>query len=583
MNDFYSLELYAEERGLYTNPKGKLFDYMDGEKITIISTSIEVQRIELDSKEGETLLLNIFLNNNKIDEEIQAKYTKNSRIICNWKEENKKFDKYINPCLREYALEFIKDYFIFCIKKYVEIHPEFFAKCGWMKMNNEFGFLGINFINIKPRRSMEKNLFDGLINSGDYKMGFEKQCEEYRNFEDLFNLVLKDKCAFITFVYSIHSIMWHGIYGKRREKVVEFGSNEDIFFSLCIYGKDIPRAKILANMLVNAFKILQEHWSVIPKDYSLSVSSVSDRDLSNIMSYHSVPVIVTSKTNKIIKSNSMMKKIHRMRSNGELFIFPVYISESPIIVDEMINCSCDELYKAFASKDVDLFYDIHKEFCFMIFEYVKYFSFISDTINHRDRDPYNKIALSIKEVLDGLEKSDEWIQNHIPEILLDATVEGFLSFLETTPLQIWVKQFRKKADEVFFNTDDMDDSNDIIEDTTAGKDAIFFIKELLFFMKKTIKSKQNREWIFEDKEKRGGEECYYLHSKNGIKEFQKHLCKKHYPVIKERQFVKILKDNNILKLPCCGVSNTFKRKNKYFYVMKKEAFGPFFNNDDIIK
>ena len=89
MNDFYSLELYAEERGLYTNPKGKLFDYMDGEKITIISTSIEVQRIELDSKDGETLLLNIFLDNDDIEEEIQAKYTKNSRITCNWKEENK--------------------------------------------------------------------------------------------------------------------------------------------------------------------------------------------------------------------------------------------------------------------------------------------------------------------------------------------------------------------------------------------------------------------------------------------------------------------------------------------------------------
>lgn len=88
--------------------------------------------------------------------------------------------------------------------------------------------------------------------------------------------------------------------------------------------------------------------------------------------------------------------------------------------------------------------------------------------------------------------------------------------------------------------------------------------------------KKNQEWIFEGKESRGEqEECYYLCAKIGFKKFQLYLNKKHINVIKERQFVKILKENDVLKLPNSGVSNTFKRKDMYVYILKKNSLNKY--------
>lgn len=573
----YSFKEFAEEMNLeITDRKGKLFDYLDGKKIILLKTYINIKKISCDElSSGKYVLLDVCYICDSEDNWIEAKCSRDMKVTCNWKEVYKEIDKYINQEYRKYVLDIIKNYFTRCIEKYVKEHPEFFTKCGWIKMYNGYGFLGINLDDAKLDSDLAKDFFDGLMSSGHYKEGFVQQCKVYSNFEQLFKLILEDKCAFVTFVYSIHSIMWHGIYGYKSHMILEHGNKEDSIFSLCIYGKDIKRAKILANILANVFCISQKNWTVIHRKYHISASSITDSDLNKIKPYRSVPILVTSKRNKIIKSNSIVKKIQRLRSKEQLFIFPVFISESPIMIDEMVNCSCENLHKFFKVSEVDLFFNIHKEFCFVILELVKYFSKIADGENFLNRDPYRRFV-NYPSILEGIKKSEEWIHTHIPEVLLYATAEGFLSFLEETPLQSWVEKLRKKAKEIFITADDTENSNDISSNITFEINETLYLKELVLFLLKEIKLKKNQEWIFEGKESRGEqEECYYLCAKIGFKKFQLYLNKKHINVIKERQFVKILKENDVLKLPNSGVSNTFKRKDMYVYILKKNSLNKY--------
>lgn len=575
MCEWYSLEAFVEENGFELSNKGAICVWLDGEKISLLKRSLEVMNIMYDCKDGNFVCLEVLYkfygSKNREKESIEVKYLEERKIICDWKELYKKIEKYIVTEYRDYVLNLIKEYFLFCIKKFIVQHPELFTECGWLKYNGENVFLGINHLNEREKSSFKEDFFNGFMTSLDYKESFEYQCKKYNNFQDLFNFILENECAMQTFVYSIHAVMWYGVNGYFLNSIVEYGGIEDSIFSLCIYGKDIKRAKILANMLANVFHISQEHWTVIPRRYHISASSVTDSDLKKIAKYRCVPIIVTAKTNKIIKSSSIIKKFQRQRKNGLLFIFPVFISETPILIDGMVNCSSDDLATVFDIENTEYFISVHRQFCFVILELVKYFTKISNPDIFVNREPY-RMFTNTHSILEELNVTDEWIQTHIPEILLYGTAKSFSSFLEGNPLKIWGERFKKKAKNVFISTDSPQIFSSKISKNIPSKNEKQYLQELILFINKEIKSRQNTDWIFEGTESRGEkEQCYYLNAKIGLKNFQEYLRRKHIDVIKERKFVQLLKESKVIKLPNSGNSNTFKRKNSYVFVIKKDS------------
>ena len=98
-----------------------------------------------------------------------------------------------------------------------------------------------------------------------------------------------------------------------------------------------------------------------------------------------------------------------------------------------------------------------------------------------------------------------------------------------------------------------------------------FSQDFYQFITESISKKHS--WLFEGCEQRGNkEECYYLDNKEGYNKFISFLKRGRKSSITKRNFVKLMKDNHLLKLPESGTSNTMKRDGKYVYVIPKSSF-----------
>ena len=110
-------------------------------------------------------------------------------------------------------------------------------------------------------------------------------------------------------------------------------------------------------------------------------------------------------------------------------------------------------------------------------------------------------------------------------------------------------------------------------DSAADTD---YIQSLVSFLNSKIKQPSNTSWLFEGKEARDDkEDCYYLSATRGYKYFSAFTKKQNLPYISKTRFLKLLENNGILKLPKTGSSKSFKRREGYFYVLKKESLNQF--------
>lgn len=472
--------------------------------------------------------------------------------------------------------EIYKEYFTSCIQNEILYNPALTMKCGWFHNENEWVFKAVNYRNDNtsaPSEKIHHPLIETCMFNGLLKSDFMKKCTldtylaQPNKYEELFSLLISDGNALLIFSYCIHAILWNYSRGYHKFRCEDMPNTDNVLFSLCIYGKNIPLAKTVANLLVNVFDIHRDSWSQIKRTFHISSTSLNKNKFYALEAYRSVPIIVTSKSNHFYKSSSILKEIQDKREHEIFHIFPVYISQSPVEVDEMINCCTDEI--SLDIKNKELLYALHRDMCFLLYSYIRYLTLIQDQNKHLDRTDYAFIADRIPTEYEHMKSQGDFADTHMPEFLLFTSLQCFCYYLSLTPLKKYARQLYSTYVETVMQSDKRPAQSDSAADTD-------YIQSLVSFLNSKIKQPSNTSWLFEGKEARDDkEDCYYLSAARGYKYFSAFIKKQNLPYISKTRFLKLLENNGILKLPKTGSSKSFKRREGYFYVLKKESLNPF--------
>lgn len=487
-----------------------------------------------------------------------------------------------------------KKYFHFFITSYIKENPGFLAKCGWIIDQNIKKFIPFTVeFNIPDKieySRMKKDWFNGLLQSKFWNKGisgkyFESICAEKNNFYDLFDMLLKNPCMLMIFSYSIHGILWNYIRGYNNQKLpTEIIPNDDSkIFSLCIHGKNPAVSKVAANLLANFFTISPGKWATVQRNYHISSTSLLRRKFDGLFCYKSVPIIVTSKNNCFTRTSSIVKKLHKKREDSWFHCYPVYISTSPIMADEIVNCCSDSMIGKLNGREDNLLAEIHDQFCCLVYCFIYYLTKISERGYHSQGAPNTKllqnendyfyITGNLRELVSKINFTEEWMDTHLPNVLLYSTMECFCYYLESTPLSEYADQLRK-ASEICF----LPDKQTKVKE--QPKQEINYMNLLYRFVKLNL-TPENGSWIWEGREPRDKkEECYYFHPGDGFDMFLKALHKNSIQAIGKSEFLELLKFHDILKMPKSERSNTWQRENikgerKYVLVFLKEKLDSF--------
>ena len=516
----------------------------------------------------------------KIRGAIFVKIFHDKKIIYDWKEFFKIIQNSIKDRYKTVLQKLYKKYFDYCIIAYLENNRALLSKCGWVHVESIKAFLPFTlphkFLN-DVCLSIQNDLFNGSFRKQSNIADIQEFYTRNSNLKELFSILFKNSCVLTVFSYSVHAILWDYFWGYNcRDLHTEEIANQDCIFSLCIYGKDPVASKILANLLVNFFNIKQNTWATIQKKYHVSASSLSQNKFDRLLLYKSVPIIITSKTNHFTKASSIIKKLHQKREKLLFHCYPVYISTSPVLVDEMINCCSDSIANELRSMKYDDFNVIHYQFCYLLYQFIAYLS-INKTDDksqkmHLNQEDKQYMETSIFRLLERHKFTEEWLDTHMPNIYLCSTMDGFCHYLKSTPLKDYADKLRTFSEVCFLSGEQTKKQKYCLKQVQQETNDIHFLCELI---SENLQPK-NESWLWEGKEKRGEkEECYYLESKKGYEVFTKILKKNSIVPIPKNKFKEMLRSCHILKMPESGKSNTMKRKNKYVFVLLKNRLDAF--------
>lgn len=384
-----NFETFVENRyKCYLFDRGGLFQVQINETKQIAKSHIYIINITFQSATSNSINVRIYFkdfndptdHNDLIFEkciDIEV-FPKKKSISADWDDFMKIIKKTYKKENKAVLLSIYKEYFKAYIVSYIKQHPEFLMKCGWLKIYNKKEFLSVTYTE-ETYPEFVKDLFDGNINKNE-KLAklFSNLCEEVNATENLFEFILCDPCVLTIFAYSIYAILWNYVNDY------SFSDKENFsIFSLCVYGNNPSISKILANLLLNFFTVKPNKWTVIERKYHISATSLSQKTINNLFLYKSIPIIITSKNNHFTKTSSIMGKIHRKCENNEINIYPVYISNCPVLADEILNCCSDllELEQFNLEK-------LREQFIALIYDYINYLSNISIT-NTRSENFHN--------------------------------------------------------------------------------------------------------------------------------------------------------------------------------------------------
>ena len=553
---------FINEKGLDITRKGKIYCLYEGEKVKLTDSYAEIKHIEVAEKNltGIELDVNyVFWDAERIHT-VTVTYLHNNKIMCNWDILYKQINKYtVNEKYRQVINSLYKEYFGKYIKEFIKCNPWLFNECGWFRYNGTMMYMPLD--DIKTENRLRADFFNGILQKPCFRQSLEELTMSKELFAHFFNLILSDRSAMMIFAYSIHAVLWNGIYGYGSWKDKIFANAETVNFSICICGQNEDVLNIIANLLANVFNISENRWSVVSRKYHISASAILDDKFQRLMYYKSVPVIVKSKSYRFTRAHKIVKRFQIKRDTGDFHIFPVYLSKNPINADEIVNCTIDSVDKCIDIKNKELLQEIHEQYSLLIINLIKYFSKIADTKKYYNREDYDNFV-NVHRIVEKFSE-ENWIDHHVPEILLYASMDRFCCFLEKTPLNVWVADLRKKMKSIL-STEELSISDTQIQ---QSENYLVLFKE---FAEKMLGSSQKKEWLFTGIESRGGkEECYYLQAKVGFRNFEEYLRKRKIPLITERNFINLLVSSDILKLPRTGSSKSQKRRGIYVYVIKK--------------
>lgn len=470
--------------------------------------------------------------------------------------------KYINRLQSIY-----QKYFRECMKKWLSLNPGLLLQCGWFQENQrERGFKSITYrdseaINV-PYSQIDSLIFNGLLPEFNYTSP-----DDYCIQHDLHNFFdfLQNKHALFLFTCTIHALLTDYIPSQNFDNLY-VPNTDTAFFSLCIHGKDISHVKTVGNLLLNVFDIQKRYWSVISRKIHISASSISANKVDALRMYSDVPIIFTTRKNRFYKSSGIIKKVHDKRKQGNLRIFPVYISNTPVIADEVINCCVDDI-----PTDFDL-NELHSNMCFVLYLFIRCLSDIYRTKSLHTVEEYKTVEKMTSQTIERLHTTlmpDDFIsltENKLPEILLMSSLKSFCYVFSSTPLKQDTNALIKTFESYITNSEDTP-----IESDSGTVDYIALISD---FIQESITTGKNEDWIFETTEKSvdGKKEiCYCITTKTGFKHFLEFLKKRKIKAISSRFFTRILDSNGILKTLASSTAKCNKRRNKNVYMIKKEV------------
>lgn len=553
-----------------------------GRENSIATNYVDITRIFIEEVFENGIELNIEFEspNQKIYGAVFAKIAHTEKITYDWKCFFDDIQKSIKKGYREELQRLYKQYFDYCITTYLKTNRAILAKCGWVHDEFTKAFIPFAFLlglYEADVLQVERDLFDGKFGR---KSDIPNDKEFYsfnNNLGELFAILFKDACMLKVFAYSIHAILWDYLNGyNKRGLGTQEVANGDCIFSLCIYGKNPAASKILANLLANFFNINHKNWATIQRKYHVSSTSVSHNKFDRLFLYKSVPIIITSKTNCFTKASSIIKKLHQKREKLWFHCYPVYISTSPVLADEIINCCSDSIAIELCSMDYSNFNVIHYQFCYLLYQFIIYLTIDRTDENsrkmHLNREDIQYMNMSIFHLFERPELTEEWVDTHMPEICLCSTMDCFCHYLKHTPLCGYEKKLREFSESCFLPVQQGKDQKGSSEYVQQETNYMCFLHEAI---SKNLKSK-NESWLWEGKEKRGEkEQCYYLEHKKGYDIFIEVLKAYSIPVVLKNEFNKLLKTNHVLKMPQSGSSNTMKRKGICVYVLLKDRLDAF--------
>lgn len=132
--------------------------------------------------------------------------------------------------------------------------------------------------------------------------------------------------------------------------------------------------------------------------------------VDKVKKYSSVPIIVTSKTDHMMKSSKIVKELYHNREAMKLFVYPVFINDTLINADEIANFNVDRVLLPFSIKDRETAHKLHEQMAVLLFSFVLYLRDVS--MNSERNFTLNK---EYGNLLDARKDfGEEWVEKIFP-------------------------------------------------------------------------------------------------------------------------------------------------------------------------
>lgn len=180
--------------------------------------------------------------------------------------------------------------------------------------------------------------------NGRYPCLFNDEIELYKkkhdwqddDFQELFEWMLGDYNLLGIFVYTLHALLFYYSGGMKNKMQSEEA------FAICIYGRDMEKVKIIANLLSNLFEYNNEKMNILKRGSHFSCSSL-EKQKAVFYRIESVPLIVCNKTGRLTRSSSIITTLRNQRLKGKCAYFPVFLSQNAINADEVLDFCVDDI------------------------------------------------------------------------------------------------------------------------------------------------------------------------------------------------------------------------------------------------
>ncbi len=460
-------------------------------------------------------------------------------------------------------------YIRYYIKDYLNRNSHIFTNCGWKKENG-----GKEFYSLTKRGGFNFSFIEDMFGNAVFKKhrsgeDFSAILFGFNQCKELYDFLFSDPALIGIFAYTIHALVWD--YGCEYNKEYYEGclgsvENRDaLFFSACIYGKDTDKAKVIANILCNVFQEPKTSWTIISTKHHVSATSLKTT-VDKMKKYSSVPIIVTSKTDHMMKSSKIVKELYHNREAMKLFVYPVFINDTPINADEIANFNVDRVLLPFSIKDRETAHKLHEQMAVLLFSFVLYLRDMS--MNSERNFTLNKEYGNLLDARKDFE--EEWVEKNLPLFLLYAALKFFCDF---------IKQFQKEEGEKLLSLyrDNIVNigQTEYSKRQTQGEQPtpeqeMGYLLRLHQLIQKSLKQKE--EWLFEGNEPRGEKErCYYMQAV-WYEKFSENVKKEKMPKISQRKMIAILKKYGFLKQQKNSTANVLQRDKKPYYTILADAF-----------